>query len=88
MSEVRINLNEKVKVRLTDHGKDIYYHQFDEVIKRFPQTGIKPRMPKVDSDGYTEFQLWHFMELYGEHIGMCKPNVIMPLEMVYEEGDR
>ena len=31
MNDIRINLNEAVKVKLTDLGKDIYYHQFDEL---------------------------------------------------------
>ena len=41
-------------------------------------------LPKEDENGYTEFQLWCFVELYGEHMGMTLPNVIEPLEIVYE----
>lgn len=84
MNEVRINLNEVVKVKLTDLGKDIYYHQFDELNRRYGRIVCKPLFPKEDADGYTEFQLWNFVEIYGEHIGMAKPNVIEPLEIVYE----
>ena len=46
---------------------------------------LQSSLPKVDENGYTEFQLWHFMELYGKHIGMCKPNVIEPLDIVIVE---
>lgn len=81
---IRINLNEMVKVKLTDLGKDIYYHQFDAMNKAHGRQIAKPQFPKCDKDGYTEFQLWCFMELYGEHMGMCKPNVIEPLEILYE----
>ena len=84
MSEVRINLNEVVKVKLTDLGKDIYYHQFDELNRRYGRIVCKPSFPKEDAEGYAEFQLWNFMEIYGEHFGMAKPNVIEPLEIVYE----
>ena len=28
---IRINLNEPIKVKLTDLGKKIYYHQYDEI---------------------------------------------------------
>ena len=84
MPEIRINLNETVKVKLTDHGKDIYYHQFDNLNKTFGRQICKPSMPKVDADGYTTFQLWCFMELYGDHIGMTLPDVIKPLEIIYE----
>ena len=85
--EIRINLNECVKVKLTDLGKDIYYHQFDEVNEMITRMGGKPptpRMPEVDKNGYTSMQLWHFIQLYGEHIGMAKPNVIEPIEIIYD----
>ena len=81
---MRINLNESIKVRLTDYGKDIYYHQFDKLNERLNKEVCKPSFPKVDEDGYTRFQLWCFIELYGNYIGMCKKNVIQPLEIVYE----
>ena len=81
----RINLNERIKVRLTDLGKDIYYHQFDDLNERAGRCVCKPEYPKTDEDGYTEFQLWVFIELYGKHIGMAKPNVIYPNEIVCVE---
>ena len=81
---MKINLNEPVKVKLTDWGKEIFYHQYDRVNKVVGREVCKPRYPKEDENGYTEFQLWCFMELYGEHMGMTLPNVIEPLEIVYE----
>ena len=79
----KINLNEIIKVKLTPLGAEIYYKQFDELNKQYGREICKPQMPKIDKDGYTEFQLWNFIELYGQHIGMCKPNVIEPLDIVY-----
>ena len=81
---IRINLNESIKVKLTDWGKEIYYHQYDRMNQIAGREICKPKFPKEDENGYTEFQLWCFMELYGEHIGMTLPNVIEPLEIVYE----
>ena len=81
---MKINLNESVKVKLTDWGKEIFYHQYDRVNKVVGREVCKPIYPKEDENGYTEFQLWCFMELYGEHIGITLPNVIEPLEIVYE----
>lgn len=81
---IRINLNETIKVKLTDWGKEIYYHQYDRINQIAGSDICKPKFPKEDENGYTEFQLWRFMELYGEHMGMNKPNVIKPLESVYE----
>ena len=79
-----INLNEPIKVKLTDWGKEIYYHQYDRTNQIAGREICKPRFPREDENGYTEFQLWCFIELYGEHIGMTLPNVIKPLEIVYE----
>jgi len=81
---IRINLNEPIKVKLTDWGKEIYYHQYDWTNRIVGREICKPKFPKEDENGYTEFQLWCFIELYGEHMGMIKPNVIDPLEIVYE----
>ena len=81
---VRINLNELIKVKLTDWGKEIYYHQYDRTNQIAGREICKPKFPKEDENGYTEFQLWCFIELYGEHMGMTLPNVIEPIEIVYE----
>ena len=81
---IRINLNESIKVKLTDLGKEIYYHQYDEINRIAGKEICKPKFPKEDENGYTEFQLWRFIELYGTHISMTLPNVIEPLEIVYK----
>lgn len=81
---IKINLNDVVKVKLTDFGKKIYYHRFDDLNNIYGRIVCKPSFPKTDEDGYSSFQLWDFMELYGEHMGMCKPNVIEPLDIICE----
>ena len=73
MTEIKINLNEFIKVKLTGLGKDIYSHRYNGEL-----------FPKIDENGYTRFQLWDFIQLYGEHIGMAFPNVIEPIEIIYE----
>ena len=70
----KLNINDIIKVKLTDLGKDIFYHQYDELNKRYGREVIKPRFPGVDEDGFTKIQLWHFMNIYGPHIwNGCKP---------------
>ena len=83
---IRINLNDFINVKLTELGKEIYYHQYDATNAFIGRVVCKPGYPKVDKDGYTEFQLWEFMKLYGEHMGMIMPNVIEPIEIVYDAG--
>ena len=82
--DIKINLNETVKVKLTDLGKYIYFHRFDAINARAGETVIQPRWPKIDENGYTTFQLWDFMNIYGEHLGLAMLNVIEPLEIIYE----
>lgn len=83
----KININEHIKVKLTDYGKEIFYHQYDNLNKAFGKEIIKPSYPTVDSDGYTSFQLWCFMNLYGRYIDIGVQNVIEPLEIVFESAD-
>ena len=82
-----INLNDTVKFKLTDYGKEIWYHQFDELNELAGKEVIKPSFPREDEDGYTSLQLWLFIHLYGEHICMGKKNVIEPLELICERGE-
>ena len=84
----KININEYVKVKLTDYGKEIFYHQYDNLNKTYGKEIIKPSYPTVDSDGYTSFQLWYFMNLYGRYIDMGVQNVIEPLEIVFESAEK
>lgn len=82
----KINLNDKIKVKLTPHGVDVYYHQFDNLNKKIIQCGGVPlenRMPQIDKDGFTEFQLWDFIQIYGKYIGMSKENVIVDLNIYF-----
>lgn len=65
------NINDYVKVKLTEKGKYIYYHQFDAINQNIQKIGGKPLNPielKYDDEGYVEFQMWHLMEIFGEHL--------------------
>lgn len=65
------NINDYVKVKLTEKGKYIYYHQFDDMNVDIIKMDGKPLNPielKYDDDGYVEFQMWHLMEIFGKHL--------------------
>lgn len=81
--KVKINLNDFVKVKLTDYGKEIYYHRFDELGKCLGKEDWA-YFPKEDEEGKSKFQLWDFIQLYGNYIGMARPNVIEPLDIEFE----
>ena len=65
------NINEIVKVKLTQKGKLIYLEHQIEIQKRFNRDKIKIDVPlnaEVDSEGFSSFQLWRFMEIFGSHM--------------------
>lgn len=67
---VKFNINDHVKVKLTEKGRDIYYHRYDDWFGQFPNSDYVPiaSYPEVDEDGYTEIQLWHLMEIFGPYL--------------------
>lgn len=83
----KLNLNCIIKVKLTDYGKDIFYHQYDELNKKYGYIINKPRFPDVDSDGFSQFQLWYFMHVYGKHMMLAAPEVINPLNIYIKDED-
>ena len=84
----KLNLNCIIKVKLTDYGKDIFYHQYDELNRAYGQTINKPRFPDVDAEGYSEFPLWNFMHLYGKHMMLAAPEVVVkPLNIYIKDED-
>ena len=65
------NINEFIKVKLTQKGKLIYLEHQIEMQKRFNRDGIKIEVPlniEVDTEGFSSFQLWRFMEIFGSHM--------------------
>jgi hypothetical protein len=86
----KLNLNDIIKVKLTDCGKDIFYHQHDELNKFIMERGgkpLKPWFPEIDADGYSEFQLWHFMNIYGRHMNNGAPAVVEHMSIHINEED-
>jgi hypothetical protein len=55
---MQFNINDSVKVRLTDYGRDILRQKQD----------VRHSLTHMDSEGYTKFQLWELMNRFGSHI--------------------
>ena len=56
MSEIRLNVNDRVRIRLTRRGRQIL------------AVNGRAIWPKEDRDGYSEWQLWELFELFGDKI--------------------
>lgn len=86
----KLNLNSTIKFRLNDYGKDIYYHRYDDLIEFMKAKGCAPLercFPQVDENGFTSFQLWEFMAIYGKHSGMGCPDFWKELNFYIDEKD-
>jgi len=80
------NINETVKVRLTEFGKGLHKKQWEDFwnshgkLDKFP---YEP--PKEDENGYCEFQMWDLMEKFGNHCGLCKELAFETVILIDEE---
>ena len=67
------NINETVKVRLTEYGKKLHKQQwvdFWNSVGRLNENPYTP--PEEDENGYVQFQMWDLMEKFGNHCGLCR----------------
>ena len=86
--QTKINLNDRIKVKLTPLGAEIYYNRYDLLKSSIRAIGgvcTEPKMPKIDENGYTEMTMWQFIELYGKDIGKINREVIKPLDIIIVE---
>ena len=80
----KFNINDFIKVKLTSFGKDVYYHQYDDWNKKYNLVvPITPMELKVDEDGFTEFQLWDFMNIFGKYFFNGSVEQIMERNNIY-----
>lgn len=82
---MNINLNEYVKVKLTDYGLavhyDSWYYKEIHIRARFPY-----KLPRVDEQGYSKFQLWDLMSIFGSVMYLGNPNVpFEDNEIIYDK---
>lgn len=68
------NINDKVKVQLTELGRRILDDQHWALESRFQAVKQFGRYdPKDDSEGWSEWQLWELMNKFGGHLGNGRP---------------
>jgi len=72
----KFNINDTVKVKLTDYGKECLRKDYDDFLERGRRlvedkeyVPFEFRLPEEDKEGYSEWQLWVLMEKFGRHTG-------------------
>lgn len=86
----KFNINDFIKVRLTNFGKDVYREYYESVTNEYNKFwGYTLKMPELDTDpnGFTKFQLWDFMRIFGKSFGPGIPNIIEDISIYLEEDD-
>jgi hypothetical protein len=71
--DFRVNINEQVKVKLTDLGISILTNRRKELNRMIESRGGKGLgefQLKIDDEGYTTYQLWDLMSTFGEVLTM------------------
>lgn len=64
-----LHLNDFVFVRLSYLGRKILREDHERLRRRVPQVGDF-KLPKEDDAGYSRFQLWDLMQIFGPHISL------------------
>jgi hypothetical protein len=64
------NINGKVRVKLTDHGRKLLASNHAEFWAGVGREPYPYTPPKEDADGWSEWQLWCLMQELGRHIRM------------------
>ena len=75
MKYVPFNLNEHVKVKLTDYGRKVHMedHYNFWLDRNLPVQKYIP--PREDKDGWSSWQMWSLMESFGKYVGLGTKNV-------------
>lgn len=82
------NINEYVYVKLTDYGKEILKERRKTLNEVLISKGIEPftnDLVKTDKDGYTQFQLWELMSIFGNFISVSSK---IPFETIIRFNKR
>ena len=68
---MKFNINDSVRVRLTDHGRAILLQaQLDNLERGRP--ACLSALPTEDADGWSKWQLWDLMQTFGNWMGVGK----------------
>ena len=81
------NINDRIKVKLTEHGRSILDKDVENTLSTPTIKTLisdKTYYPyHMDKDGYTEFTLWAFMRIFGSHFWNGCPQIIENNEIIF-----
>lgn len=79
---VKFNVNDNVRVRLTDRGRAIHRDRFRKLNAVLPlNANYKYTPPKEDNEGWSTWQMWNLMSIFGDYLGQGQE---LPFETTIE----
>lgn len=73
---MKFNMNSIVKVQLTDAGREHHKSNYEDLYKQLKLKAPPYVPPKEDAEGWSIWQLWHLMEVFGPVTGMGMPQMM------------
>ena len=86
---IKYNVNNRIKVKLTKYGKSILEREVADTMSMLKTLDFSDEYfpyPEND-DGYTEFQLWNFMRIFGNYFAVGSPLIIENNEIIFMDTD-
>ncbi len=82
---MKLNINDSVKVKLNDHGREILKQQHELLFKDIPRYRVFVP-PREDEQGWSTWQMWDLMQSFGPHIRLgAEVPFETEIELVIEE---
>lgn len=79
---INLFLDDIVKVKLTDHGRAVHFNNFISV-QQHPDHRVPYTPPAVDAEGYSTFQIGHWMEIFGRHVNSSSTKICFEKNQIF-----
>lgn len=83
---ITLKINAIVKCKLTDHGRAVHFNSFIRV-QQHPDHRVPYTPPAVDADGYSTFQIRHWMDVFGRHVNSSSTKQCFEGNCLYVDTD-
>lgn len=81
---IEFNINYFIKVKLTKYGREIHEAHFRQHLYYNAAIGEPDYSAPVDEKGFTKYQLWEFMNIFGGYMHNGA-KLIIQRNMIYFE---
>ena len=81
MTEIRFNINNYIKAKLTKRGHEIHRANYARLFAGYLVEKYPYAPPAEDADGWSKWQAWDFMSTFGPHMG-CGSDVPASTEII------